>query len=299
MRPLARCAAALLGVAAAYAPPAGAQAWRTVDASRQRQSADSALHVRVDYGAGEVSLAAATTPLLYDVHLRYDADRYAPTRHFDTAARTLTIGLDREGMSRLARAQRELGVSDAKHGNNSPNTLAVALAPNLPLDLMLNLGAVDAELDLSHLWLDRLVVRSGASNVKLTFGTPNPRRLGLLEIVGGAASIRVAQLGNANAQRVRVRAGAASVDLDLGGAWTGDMTVDLGTALGDATLRIPPDVGVRVVMRKLLSDLGGTDMHLTKRDGAYESDNWSDATHKLTIDARTVLGDLTLRRITP
>ncbi|HEX6965610.1 MAG TPA: LiaF domain-containing protein [Gemmatimonadaceae bacterium] len=289
----------LAAAAALCAPTARAQTWRTVDASRQRQSADSVLHVRVEYGAGEVSLAADSTPLLYDVRLRYDAERYAPTRHFDPAARTLTIGLDREGMSRLARARREFGVSDAERGNGTPNRLALGLAPNLPLDLMLNLGAVDADLDLSHLWLDRLVLRSGASDVKLAFGTANPRRLALLEILGGAASIRVSQLGNANAQHVRVRTGAASVDLDFSGAWAGDMTVDLATALGDATVRIPPNVGVRIVMRKLLGDLGSSDLHFTKRDGAYESDNWPDAPHKLTIDARTVLGDLTVRRTTP
>lgn len=293
-----RTAWALLAVSLSV-PAAYAQAWRTVDAARQRQTTDSVLHVRVDYGAGEVSLGAAESPLLYDVHLRYDADRYAPTRHFDPATRSLTIGVDRAGMSRLSKARRELGVSDAEGGNKTPNTLSLGLAPNLPLDLQLNLGAVEANLDLSHLSISHLVLRSGASDVKLAFGTPNPRRLDLLEIMGGAASIRVAKLGNANVRHVRVRTGAASIDLDLSGAWSGDMRVDLGTALGDATLRIPPDVGVRVVMRKLLGDLGGSAMHFTKRDGGYESDNWSDAPHKLTIDAHTVLGDLTLRRATP
>lgn len=279
------------------APAARAQQWRTVDAARQRQGADSVLHVEIDYGAGKMSLTAAHPPLLYDVRLRYDADRFTPTRQFDAEARELSIGLKRAGATELSLVS---SLDDGRNHvgrHNDANELTVALAPKLPLDLRLDLGAVEARLDLSNLWLDRLRLRSGASDVRLTFGTPNPRRLRMLEVLGGAASIGITGLGNANVELLQIRAAAASVDLDFSGTWAGDMRVELDAALGEATLRIPPDVGVRLTMTKLLADLQATG--LTKRDGAYYSGNWDRAARKLSIEAHSALGDLTVQRIEP
>lgn len=297
MRPVVRHALCMAGAAVLLVPSARAQSWRTLDAARQRQGADSLLHVRVRYGAGAVSLGAARPELLYDMHVRYDADRLAPSRHFDAAGHTLSIGLNNDGQRHVVRVRHELASSHSDAGKDTANAFTLALAREMPLDLELELGAVEAKLDLSNLWLDRLVLRSGASDVKLSFGTPNPRRLHDLEILGGAASISVSDLGNSNAAALRVRAGAASVDLDFSGAWAeGDMRVDLDAAFGDATLHVPEDVGVRITMQKLLADLDGSGLNFTRRNGAYYSANWDSAPHKLTINARAALGDLTVRR---
>jgi hypothetical protein len=288
---------ALGGLLAAVllAPPAQAQGWRTVDAARQRQGTDSVLHVRVDYGAGKMALAAARQGLLYDVRLRYDADRFAPVRHFTPSTRELSIGVSHDEAPRRAVFRAASTGGTATSHDESANELSVALAQALPLDLRLDLGAVQAQLDLSNLWLDRVLLHTGASDVRVRFGTPNPHQLRSLEILGGATNIRVTGLGNAHADLLRVRAGAANVDLDFSGAWAGDMQVDLDAALGDVTLRVPPNVGVRVTMTKLLADFHATGF--AKHDGAYYSDNWARADRKLTVQARAALGDITVQRI--
>jgi hypothetical protein len=289
---------ALGGLLAAVllAPPVQAQRWRTVDAARQRQGTDSVLHVQVEYGAGKMSLAAARPGLLYDVHLRYDADRVTPIRQFTPATRELTIGVSHEDESPPHAAFRAAseGGPTAPH-DESANEMTVGLARELPLDLRLDLGAVEARLDLSNVWLDRVRLHTGASDVRLRFGTPNPHPMRSLEILGGATNIRVSGLGNAHADLIHVRAGAAQLDLDFSGAWAGDMEVDLDAALGDVTLRVPTNVGVRITMTRLLADLHAAGF--AKHDGAYYSDNWARASTKLTVQARAALGDVTVQRI--
>ena len=74
-----------------------------------------------------------------------------------------------------------------------------------------------------------------------------------LEIDVGAASFEASNLGNANASLVHVQGGVGSVDLDFGGQWSQDMTVDADLAFGKLTLHVPRDVGVRVEVQKFLA----------------------------------------------
>jgi hypothetical protein len=95
LRPLAALAplAALSALATLHPGPLAAQPWRAVSAARQAHSADSTLRVRVDYGVGRLRLAQAAPPLLYDLRLRYDEERFRPTHAFDASTKTLTVGV--------------------------------------------------------------------------------------------------------------------------------------------------------------------------------------------------------------
>lgn len=283
-------AGTLVSLSAVLSPVAlRAQSWRSVTATTQAQPGDS-LRVRVSFAAGVLVVGAAPDAELYRMRFRYDTEKHHPVRSFDPVARTLTLAMDsagrrsRFGISALGRS----GGGD----NTDPNQLTLAFGRGVPLDVALELGGVDARVDLSGLSLDRLKVDSKASDTRVLFTTPNPRRMRSLEIDGGATGITVEGLGNANAQRIEVRASLGGVDLDFGGAWTGDVDLRLEVSLGGASLKVPRDVGVRVKSKKFLAaiDLGG----LTLRDDYYYSANWGSAEHKLTVDSGTTLGALGL-----
>ncbi|HEX5436088.1 MAG TPA: hypothetical protein VFW98_02940 [Gemmatimonadaceae bacterium] len=288
----------LAGMAVAamcWAASAAAQQPQTIDVARQRHAADSVLHVHVEYGAGHFALAAASPRILYHVHLHYDADRSVPERRFDPASDALSLRL-RSREDRGRSVARAVGESRNRHARSDPNSMALGVARGIPLDLTLDLGATEARINLADLWLDHLELHGGASDLQLAFGTPNPRHLRSIEIAGGAASIHIAGLGNANADRLEIHSGAADVDLDCSGAWTRNLQVDLTSALGDVTFHVPSDVGVRIQMTRVLSDFDHGGMRFTKRSGAEESDNWNSAPHRLTIDARSLLGSIAVHR---
>ena len=269
---------ALLG-ALALATPLGAQTWRTLDVSRQLH--DSALlQVKVQYGAGRMNLHAAATRVLYDMRLRYDAERTEPLHSFSQSPRALRLGVRKQNVK--------------VPGDRNPAEMRLDLADAVPMDLSLELGAVAADLDLSRLRLHRLDVQTGASEATLRFDSPNPEPMTSMRLELGAASLKALRLANANAREIVVDAGVGNVDLDFGGEWTQDVALDVEVALGGVHLTVPSDVGVRVEMQKVL----GSFEHdgLVKRDGAYYSENWETARHKLRIHAQTTLGKFELNR---
>jgi len=70
-------------------------------------------------------------------------------------------------------------------------TMDVALSAELPLRLSLDLGAVEAEVDLSGLSLRSVRYRTGASETRLRFGEPNPVACEQLVMAAGAAFLLV------------------------------------------------------------------------------------------------------------
>jgi hypothetical protein len=284
----ARAARALRRAAAAAAvslPTAtGAQAQdnlRSLEISRQLHDS-SALEVRVQYGLGRLDLRAAESPVLYQMNLRYDAERAEPLHDFSQSARSLRIGLRKQSMS--------------VPGENKANHMRLELSRGVPLDLSLDFGAVEANLDLSGLTIERMKVQSGASDATIRFDTPNPGRMRSLELNGGAAHLNVLGLANANVEDVTVQAGVGSVELDFSGDWVGerDISLNVQIALGGVKVRVPRDVGVRVEASKFLAslDLNG----LEKRGDAWFSPNYSSATHRLRIRTQTTLGNFELIR---
>lgn len=273
---LASAIAASLGASAA-----GAQSWRTLDVSRQfRDSAPAA--VQVTYGTGKIGVRATSNPLLYHMLLRYDATRTQPRHTFDTATRKLQIGVQKSEV-------RFDGQKDSDAGH-----LQLELSKNAPLDLNLDLGAVESDLDLTGLRVSRLRLESGASDSKLRFDSLNAARMSMLEVSLGAASFRGDRLANANAADIRVDAGVGNVELDLGGQWTQDVELHVDITLGVVTIHVPSDVGVRVSLQKTIASFEHEG--LVERDGAWVSRNWDSAPHKIRITAKTVFGKLSIDR---
>ena len=283
------CAVAVAAVGMLLAAaPLSAQAWQTLTAQRQRQRLDS-LAVRVHYGVGKLTLAAAAQPLLYDLRWRYDADAFRPTHRYDATTHTLTVGAvgGDESLFSLGRHRAR-----SNHDAELSNELSLGVARGVPLDLTLRLGAAEANVDLSGLWLSRLRVETGASDAHVSFGTPNPTPMRSLDFKLGAASVTAVKLGNAHAERIHVTTGVGGADLDLGGAWATNASLRLDVVMGGVTLRVPRDVGVQLRTTKILADVDAPRM--IQREGASVSDNWENAAHKLTIDANVTLGHVEL-----
>lgn len=261
-------------------PGADARSWRSLTASRPRDAADS-LHVVLRYDAGTVTLGAAAAPLLYQASARFDASEQRISRSYNPASSTLRIGLDNSAMRTSHRS------SDAS-GNEA--RLDLGLAAGIPLDLDLDLGATRARLDLSALWVSALRVSSGATEADLTFGSANPKPMRDLFVDAGVGSMTIHQLGNAHAQRATVASTVGSVDLDLGGDWTGEMPLTMRIALATATLRVPRDVGIAIRVSKRIANIDSDGF--TERDGVMYSTGYEQTKRHVTIDGSATLASI-------
>jgi len=294
IRPLLLGAAGVATLAVSALPTSAAaqesQRWRTLEASRSTpaSSAGDTLRVRVAYSVGRLTLGDAKPGTLYDILVRYDANERLVSYSYDPAARILTVG----GDSGFA---RRFAISHDTDDKGPHPSLALRLAPSVPLDLALRLSAADATLALGGLDVRGLSVDATASGGRVTFDKPNPSRIPSAELRATFAGIAVSGLGNARADTVRAKATLGRVELDLGGDWTGSTTLDLDAVLGVVTVRVPSDVGVKV---DASTTLGSVDTPgFTARDGALYSDNWSAAKRSVTIAGRAVLARLEVQRL--
>ena len=260
---------------------AHAQSWRTLDVSRQIADSGPA-NVKVVYGTGAFGLRGTSTPLLYHMQLRYDGTRSQPRHSFNPATRELQVGVQKSDM-------RFTGRDDGDEGR-----LQLELSRTTPIDLALDLGAVEADLDLTGLRLSRVQIKSGASDGRIRFDSLNATRMSALDISLGAASFRADRLANANAASIRVDAGVGNLELDMGGQWTQDIDLHVEVMLGIVTVHVPSDVGVRVILQKTFASFDHEG--LVERDGAWVSRNWDSAPRKLHVAAETVFGKLTIDR---
>ncbi|HEX7243192.1 MAG TPA: hypothetical protein VF263_23105 [Longimicrobiaceae bacterium] len=271
--------ALVTGATTAAAGCATAQSWRTINASRQTQG-EKALSVEVEYGAGKLTVAPATGPLLYQFAMRYDERQVTPLSSYDRRTGTLRLGMesrDRDRGIRLGKVDRE------SHAD-------IHLTRDVPLDLNLQFGAGEAQFDLGGLSVRRLRVQTGASDTRLSFAAPNRIAAEEVRIEAGAANFEVRGLGNTRAERFEFEGGLGSTTLDFSGAWDRSAAASVKMGIGSLTLRIPRGLGVRITKDSFLTSFD--DSGLTKRGGAYYSRNWESARHRLTIDVDAAMGSI-------
>jgi len=272
---------ALVSLFALGGPATDARSWRSLTASRPRGTADS-LHVVLRYDAGTVTIGAAAPTLLYQTNARFDANQQRLSRSYNPVSHTFRVGLDSSTMQKPAR-----------HSNRSRSNegrLDLGLATGIPLDLDLDLGTTRAHVDFSKLWVNALRVSSGATEADLTFGSPNPQPVRDLFIDAGVGSITIHQLGNARAQRATIASTVGSVDLDLGGEWSGDVPLTLRVALASATLRVPRDVGVAMRMSSRIAEVDSDGF--TQRDGILYSAGYEQAKRHVLLDGSATLASV-------
>ncbi|MFI5310618.1 MAG: hypothetical protein ACHQQ3_05260 [Gemmatimonadales bacterium] len=276
-------ARALVLAAAACCAGASAQAqhWRTLDASRQVRDT-GAVAVHVTYGAGNIELRPSTGPMLFQMNLRYDGDRAEPLARYDSAERSLSLGVRSTG-------------NKWPGGGKEEGALHAELSTRIPMDLALELGAVQGDLQLGGLRLTDLSLKGGAADITVRFDQKNPGRLGTITLDVGAAQVKVVRAGNSGVERVRANVGVGMLDLDLGGDASGDVDVQANVALGDFTLRVPQDVGACVDATTFLASFDKEG--LVSRGDRWCTPNFEAAARKVRVRVRAAFGGFTLARV--
>ncbi|MFC1660093.1 hypothetical protein ACFL3S_01330 [Gemmatimonadota bacterium] len=264
-----------LGLLSGQPLDGAAQSWRTVTMSRQL-SDESALAVRVRYGAGRFYIRPAEGGLLYRMHLRYDEETFEPVARY-------------EG-DRL-----DLGVESIKNRirwgkDRSSGEMELTLARDVEMDLDLDFGAVRADVDLGGLQMTGLQVTTGASESRIDISEPNPAFMGQAGFEVGAADFQVRNLGNLNAEKITVDAGVGHIVLDFQGLWARDALVSVDMGLGALELRFPEGLGVKVEKDTFLTSLDSEG--LVKRGDSYYSLDWEQAEHRVTVTVDAAFGSI-------
>jgi hypothetical protein len=239
---------------------------------------ETRLAARLEYAAGNLRVAPGRPTELYRMDLAYDDNRYLPVSDYDTQTGSVVLGLRPAG---------EGGVRVVSRTQLS-QVAAVAFSPRVDLSLDLTLGAVDADVELGGLRVTNLEVKTGASRAVIRFSQPNAARCELATMSVGAAEVSVLGLGNSRCDEIEFEGGIGKVTLDFAGVWSSSSQVEVKMAVGELTLRLPRNVGIRLRMDKFLSSFESAG--LVPRGDVFESRNYDRNQRHLDLDLTTAVG---------
>jgi hypothetical protein len=126
------------------------------------------------------------------------------------------------------------------------NDWELTLSTRYPAELDMEIGACEAEIDFGGIPLSSINLEIGAVEGTIDFSTVNPERMEEFDIDIGASDVSFANLGNANFETLNLDCGAASVELDFRGTYTGTSEVSIDVGMGSADVILPEGVSIRV-----------------------------------------------------
>lgn len=238
--------------------------------------------LRCDLGAGEFKILPDDMDAAAKIFIEYNPRRVDYIIDDDIKRNTLFIDLESE-----TRRKSSIDTED--------NLWEITLSKNYPIALNFDMGACDAEIDLSGVPVTEFIMEIGAASGLITFDEPNPERLEIISIEAGASSLEMTDIGNANFEMFSFEGGVGSFDFDFRGKYANESEIEIELGLGSAELILPRGIPVRIEADgdNFLSSI---DIHKNMLDEVdddiYESEDFDDAEVRIIVRLEVGLGSI-------
>jgi len=207
------------------------------------------------FGAGELNLQPGAETALVSGTATYNVVDFKPKIKIDKQQVRLETGnLDIHGIPNF-------------NSNDIKNKWDLKLGGQ-PMQLKINAGAYQGDIELGGLALKSLEVNDGAAESRLKFSEANKTEMETLRYITGASSVKLIGLANANFTSMIFRSGAGDYTLDFSGDLQRDAVVTVESGFSQLTIIVPEGTSAKVILKGGLTnvDLSGG---WQKSGGAY------------------------------
>jgi hypothetical protein len=175
--------------------------------------------------------------------------------------------------------------------------MTVGINPAVPIDLALELGGAEADVELGGMRVKTLKVQMGLAGGKIAFSSPNMTVMDQLTVDVGMGGLALENLGNANVSQININGGMDGVSLDFGDAVMRDVKINADVAFGGLKIQIPSSVGVTIQADTKLASFKPEGF--TRMNGAWVTPNWNQSSTHVTIVANAAFGGLEVNHAQP
>jgi hypothetical protein len=187
------------------------------------------------------------------------------------------------------------GDSDDRNSHN--RHLDLKLSSAVPISFELELGAGQGEIDLTDLQVKDVKISTGASSVTMLCRKPNPISADDITIESGVSKFTATDLSNLNLRNLKLSGGVGSYKLDFDGKLRQNADVQIEVGLGSINVYVPKNVPAKLVYDdNWLSSFKLDDDFEKTRSGVYETNDFQDASKRLTIRMESGLGSVKVVR---
>ena len=248
---------------------------RTLEISEAAVNSTGTNEVIIEMGAGTLKISAGAEQLVEGT-VRHNVETWEPT-----------ISRSNDELRIIQRSNSNIGIPDGDIKNDW-----TLMFGDYPIDLTLNAGAYEGNLDLSGLAITNLSISDGASKATVEFKSLNPVKMEELNYKTGASDVELLGLGNANVSDIYFDSGVGSFTLDFSGDLQNDINVRANSGMSDMTIVIPSTAQARIIVNGGLSnvDASGT---WTITGSTYTC---GDSGPMITINLDMAVGNLNLRQ---
>jgi hypothetical protein len=175
--------------------------------------------------------------------------------------------------------------------------LDIKLSDALPISFEIELGAGKGDINLTDLQIKEFSISTGASSVIMKCNRPNPIVAEEVSIESGVSKFTATDLGNLNFHNLKFSGGVGSYKLDFNGKFRQSADVQIEVGLGSINIYTPKSIPAKLIYDdNWLSSFSLDDDFEKTRNGVYETDDFQDASTRLTIRMEAGLGSVRVHR---
>lgn len=210
----------------------------------------------INIGAGVLNVAGGGSSLM-DADFTYNIAEWEPTVEYRVSGDLGRLTVEQPS----SRDTIPIDLGDIRY------EWELRFNDEVPLDLEINMGAGEGDLDLSSLSLNRV------------------------DFEGGAGDVNV-DLSGSNLNDLTVRIGAGDVMVDLSGDWQNDLAADIQGGVGRVTVLLPRSTGVEVETQGGIGLVNATGFN--QSGDTYTNDAFGESEATLFLNIEGGVGEINL-----
>lgn len=196
------------------------------------------------FGAGELKLEPGVEEALVSGTATFNVEDFEPKIAVDDEKVRIETGdLEIKGIPNF--------------GGDIKNEWELELG-EMPMNLTINAGAYQGDLELGGLSLKSLEIGDGAADVRVEFSEPNKVEMETLRYTTGASNVKLSGLANANFTSLIFRSGAGDYTLDFSGELQQDAVAVIESGISQVVIVVSEDTNARVIFKGGLTSVSAS-----------------------------------------